>query len=92
MDRDGGVQKFQKIGQTIFLESGGLAGRECAGVDGVDGTVGDDGYGSWRRWDSDSAAAAGKLAEWREKSKRLAAESCRRADIFKSHFGKRGQV
>ena len=40
----------------------------------------------------DSAAAAGKLAEGREKAKRLAAESCRRADIFKSHFGKRGQT
>ena len=39
------VQKFQKIGQTIFLESGGLAGRECAGFDGVDGAAGDD--GSW---------------------------------------------
>jgi len=35
----------KKIGQTIFLESGGLAGRECAGFDGVDGTAGDDGSG-----------------------------------------------
>ena len=39
----GGVQKFQKIGQTIFLESGGLAGRQFAGFDGVDGAAGDDG-------------------------------------------------
>ena len=40
-----GVQKFQKIGQTIFLESGGLAGRQFAGFDGVDGAAGDEGSG-----------------------------------------------
>ena len=39
------VQKFQKIGQTIFLESGGLAGRLFAGFDWVDGAAGDDGLG-----------------------------------------------
>ena len=39
------VQKFQKIGQTIFLESGGLAGRQFAGFDGIDGADGDDGSG-----------------------------------------------
>ena len=31
---------------------------------------------------------AGKLAGWRKEAKRLAAESCRRVNIFKSHFGK----
>ena len=36
--------------------------------------------------------AAGNWAERRKKAKRLAAESCRRVNIFKSHFGKRGQT
>ena len=45
MTWQGCVQKFQKIGQTIFLESGGLAGRECAGFDEGGGVAGNDGSG-----------------------------------------------
>ena len=43
MSKQGSVQKFQKIGQTIFLESGGLAGRQFAGFDEGGGVAGDDG-------------------------------------------------
>ena len=45
MTWQGCVQKFQKIGQTIFLESGGFAGWEFAGFDGVGRAAGDDGSG-----------------------------------------------
>ena len=41
----GRCSEIPKIGLTIFLESGGLAGRECAGFDEVDGAAGDDGSG-----------------------------------------------
>ena len=39
------VQKFQKIGQTIFLESGGLARSQFAGFDEGGGVAGDEGSG-----------------------------------------------
>ena len=39
------VQKFQKIGLTIFLESGGLARKQFAGFDEGGGVAGDEGSG-----------------------------------------------
>ena len=87
------AEHVEQVERQSKLEGRGGVGewRLDNHVEQVEQVDGERVQGVWRRWDSD-LAAAGNWAEWRKKLKRLAAESCRWVDIFKSHFGKRGQT
>ena len=92
MTWQGCVQKFQKIGQTIFLESGGLAGREFAGVDGCR-EVGDvDGSGVVEEVGFGFGGDGGEFIVVAKEVEKICAKILQVVNIFQSHFGKRGQT